>query len=274
MRKLIALIAAAIVPTLLLGSPASHAHKRWLLPTDFSLSDAETVTVDFTASNNIFYVDKPMPLKGVRTLAPSGEKLVIANPRQGPRRSSFDLEIAQEGTHRVVVQGEPVYFLSYTLPGAEKPRYQRGALEELKQQVPQDAQDVKFARSTALIETYVTLGAPSAPAGIGATEGITLEMTSHPNELYSDEPGEFVMYLNGKPATGRTLAVMPEGTRYRDSQAQAQFVSDGQGRLVVDWQGPGRYLLEVELEVPGEGAGDEFAVYYYNYFLTVEVLAP
>ena len=53
-------------------SHTGHAHKRWLLPTDFSLSDAETVTVDFSASNNIFYVDKPMPLDGLRALAPSG----------------------------------------------------------------------------------------------------------------------------------------------------------------------------------------------------------
>lgn len=272
MKKLITLASALLPVALLLGSPPGHAHKRWLLPTDFSLSDAETVTVDFTASNNIFYVDKPMPLAGVRALSPAGEVLPLDNPREGARRSSFDLAVAKEGTHRVVVQGAPVYFLSYKLPGEEKPRYERGPLDVLKDRVPEGARDVNYARSTALIETYITLGAPSQPAAIGPASGITLQPVSHPNELYSDEPGEFILQLDGKPAAGLALVVIPEGTRYRDTQAQARFVSDEQGRVVVDWQAPGRYLLEAALEAPGDGG--EIAAYYYNYFLTVEVLAP
>jgi len=256
----------------LLLSPAGYAHKRWLLPTDFSLSDAETVTVDFSASNNLFYVDKPMPLKGLRALSPSGEVLGVDNPREGKRRSSFDLEIAEAGTHRVVVQGDPVYFLSYKLPGVEKPHYERGPMDYLKSKVPDGAQEVMYAESTALIETYITLGAATAPASLAKVRGVSLELLSHPNELYSDEPGEFILLLNGKPAAGRALVVVPEGTRYRDSQAQAQFVADENGRVLVEWQGPGRYLLEVALEESGDGG--EFAVFYYNYFLTVEVLAP
>ena len=43
---------------LLMFSPLTSAHKRWFMPTDFVLSEAETVTVDFTASNNIFFVDR------------------------------------------------------------------------------------------------------------------------------------------------------------------------------------------------------------------------
>jgi hypothetical protein len=272
MKKLFTLVPALLPVLLLLGSPPGHAHKRWLLPTDFSLSDAETVTVDFTASNNIFYVDKPMPLDGVRALSPAGDALPIDNPRDGARRSSFDLEIAREGTHRVVVQGAPVYFLSYKLPDEEQPRYERGPLEVLKNKVPEGAQEVRYARSSALIETYITLGAPSQPAAIGSADGITLQPVSHPNELYSDEPGEFILQLDGRPAAGLALVVMPEGTRYRDTQAQARFVSDERGRVVVEWQGPGRYLLEAAFEAPGEGG--EIAAHYYNYFLTVEVLAP
>lgn len=255
-----------------LFSSGVHAHKRWLLPTDFSLSDAETVTVDFTASNNIFYVDKGMPLTGVQALSPTGKTVSIDNPTQGKRRSSFDVDIAAQGTYRVFVQGTPVYFLSYELPGVEKLHYERGPQEHLKTVVPPGAENVQFAQSTALIESYITLGAPSVPVPLATAKGITLRPVSHPSELYADEPAEFVLLLNGEPALGQALTVIPEGTRYRDSQSEGEFSADDKGLVRVEWQGPGRYLLEAAVEVPGDGA--EFAVYYYNYFLTVEVLAP
>lgn len=268
-RKLL----AVCVPLLcVLSSGAVHAHKRWLMPTDFSLSDAEIVTVDFTASNNLFYVDKGMPLEGLAVISPEGEEVPIANPVEGERRSSFDVNIEHEGTHRLLVRGDPVYFLSYRAPGASKPHYERGPLEWLKAQVPDGATEVGFAESTALIETYVTLGAPSAPAALSGNRGITLQTVTHPSELYSDEAAEFVVLLHGKPAGGQRVTIVPEGTRYRDSLSESHFVSDAGGRVLVEWQGPGRYLLEIAMEEPGQGG--DFSVYYHNYFLTVEVLAP
>ena len=253
-------------------SVTGHAHKRWLLPTDFALSDAEVVTVDFTASNNIFYVDKGMPLKGVSVLSPGGKALPISNTMEGERRSSFDVKIEEAGTHRFVVQGDPVYFLSYTLPGVTKPHYERGPLEWLKKQVPEEATNVGFSESTALIETYVTLGAPSEVAALAESKGISLQLVSHPNELYSDEDAEFVVLLHGKPVAGQTVTIVPEGTRYRDSQSESQFITDSGGMVQVAWQGPGRYLVEIAMEQPGQGR--EIAAYYYNYFLSLEVLAP
>lgn len=253
-------------------STSAQAHKRWLLPTDFALSDAETVTVDLSASNNIFYVDKALPLQGLRALSPAGEQLPTTNPYHGKRRSSVDVEIAQAGTHRVVLQGAPVYFMSYELPGEDKPHYARGALEKLKASVPANAQEVSYARSTALIETYISLGNTSAPPALTDLTGLSLQMVSHPNELYSDDAADFVLLLNGKPAAGKSLTVTPEGTRYRDSQQEAVFTADKAGQVQVQWQGPGRYLVEATVEEPGYGK--DFAVEYYNYFLTVEVLAP
>ena len=84
---------AALFLTTALLSTTGHAHKRWFMPTDFTLSDAETVTVDFTASNNIFYVDKGMPLAIVSVSNPDGAQVPLANPAEGVRRSSFDVEV-------------------------------------------------------------------------------------------------------------------------------------------------------------------------------------
>jgi len=257
---------------LLLSSAGAQAHKRWLLPTDFALSEEETVTVDFSASNNLFYVDMPMPLAGVVILSPGGQFVAPTNPAQGQRRSSFDIEIVEEGTYRVYDHGQPMYFSSYLLPGEKKPVRARGPLAKLKADVPPEATEVEFAQSTALIETYVTLGAVSQPAALERNQGLAMEPLDHPNALYRDESARFRFTLNSEPLAGLAVTVTPEGTRYRDNQAGQAYSTDTAGEVEVEWPVAGRYLIEALLEQPEQSG--EIAMRYYNYFLTVEVMAP
>lgn len=251
---------------------AADAHKRWLLPTDFSLSDAEQVSVDLTASNNLFYVDKGMPPVGISIIDPQGVTHEPINPVKRKRRSVFDVDIEQPGTYRILQGGVPMYFVSYKVPGEEQPQRGRGALEELKAGLPDNAQEISFAESVSLVETYVTLGAPSKNFG-SSKKGIELTGGDHPNMLYADEPSRFEFSLNGKPAKGVTLEVTPDGTRYRDSLGTVSYTLDAKGGAEVEWSTPGRYLLEVatEQEMP---EGSEIAKRYYSYFVTVEVLKP
>ncbi|GAB5452003.1 MAG: DUF4198 domain-containing protein [Halioglobus sp.] len=261
-----------LVAALLHGSGAAQAHKRWLLPTDFSLSEAETVTVDFSASNNLFYVDKPMPLDGITIVTPGGESRAPLNPVQGSRRSSFDVEIGQQGTYRIVASGQPVYFSSYRLPGQTEKLHARGPLEKLRAELPAQALELQFARSTALIETYITLGAETTPVGPQRQQGLAMQPLSHPNSLYSDEVARFRFTLDGEPIAGMKVVATPEGTRYRDRQLDVSEVTDERGEVGFHWGTAGRYLLEAMAETP-QSRGD-IAVQYYNYFVTVEVLAP
>ena len=256
----------------MLASLDAQAHKRWFLPTDFALSDAETVTVDFSASNNIFYVDNPMPLQGIKVLSPQGEEVVISNGVVGARRTSFDIAIEQEGTYRVMTTPPAVYFLAYKMPGEKEMRYERGPLEKLKASVPKEAESAQFAEANALIETYITLGAESEAMVDNSVAGLSLKPVSHPNMLYSDEPAEFRLFLDGKPAPELAITIVPEGTRYRDGQGEKTFTADQEGLVTIEWPQPGRYLLEAAVEQKQESG--EFAMLYYSYFLTVEVLAP
>lgn len=255
-----------------LASFDAQAHKRWLLPTDFSLSDAETITVDFTASNNIFHVDKPMPLAGVKILSPNGESVSQQSPLEGPRRSSFDVPIKVNGTYRIYDRGRPVYFSSYKLPSETKPVMARGPLQKLKAEIPPEATEVKFAESVALIETYVTLGGDTPPAPLANTQGLIMEPLTHPANLYSDEPAEFRFKLDGSPVENLAVVVTPEGTRYRDDQAEQSYTTNDSGSVSVNWPSPGRYLVEASMEQSNNDG--EIALRYLNYFLTVEVLAP
>ena len=209
-----------IIPLVLVtASVSAQAHKRWMLPSDFSLSEAETVSVDFTASNNIFYVDAPMPLAGVSIVAPDGKVGQAQNPMEGSRRSSFDIAVEEEGTYRIYDRGRPMYFVQYILPGGKEPVRDRGSLQGLKASLPAGASEVQYARSTALIETWVTLGTSSSPAPLVGYEGLVMEPISHPNALYSDEPAQFRFTQGGAPVAGLLVMLVAEGTRYRDSQA-------------------------------------------------------
>jgi hypothetical protein len=257
----------------MLFSPLTLAHKRWFMPTDFVLSDPETVTVDFTASNNIFYVDTGMPLAGVSAIAPDGTALPLLRPQEGVRRSSFDIEVMEPGTHRISVAGPPMYFVSYRLPGTTEPQRGRGTLARLKTDLPAQATEVVFAESHSMIETFLTLGTETAPAATADSAGLRMVLKdTHPNALYTDEPARFAFTLDGEPLPGLAVSVQPEGSRYRDEQELREYVTDEAGAVEISWPVAGRYLLEAGLEQDlSEG---EIRHRYYNYFLTLEVLAP
>jgi|SRR5690554_2272171 len=249
----------------------ADAHKRWLLPGDFSLSDAEQVSVDFSASNNIFSVDKGMSTEGIEVVDPEGEVHAPINPVQRKRRSIFDVEIDKKGTYRVLSGGKPMYFASYQVPDEEKPRRDRGALQALKAKIPSNASNVSFTESVSLLETYISLGAPSNNFG-STGKGIELVGGDHPNTLYADEPSRFVFHLNGQPAKGLTLEVTPDGSIYRDEEGTVSYTLDDKGAAEVEWSVAGRYFLEVGARVDKSDAND--MAKRYGYGLTVEVLKP
>ena len=258
---------------LMLFSPLSLAHKRWFMPTDFVLSEPETVTVDFTASNNIFFVDAGMPLAGVTVLSPTATVIPLLKPQEGVRRSSFDIQVSEPGTYRISVSGAPLYFVSYKVPGKHEAQHDRGTLAGLKADLPTQATEIAFAESQSLIETFLTLGNTTMPANDGDNSGLRMALKdTHPNALCTDEPARFAFTLDGKPLPGLTVSVQPEDSRYRDVQGVNELVTDNEGTVEISWPTAGRYLLEAGLE---QDVGDgEIRKRYYNYFLTLEVLAP
>jgi uncharacterized GH25 family protein len=267
-----ALVTAAVAALLLAVTSSATAHKRWLLPSDFALSDAEVVVVDFSASNNIFYVDKAMPAAVAKVLAPSGEPVSVEAVHQGQRRGSFEVPVEQPGTYRIYAAGPPVYFVAYQMPGQAKPERVRGDLAALRAKVPAEATNIRFASSQALIETYVSLGENSTPASVAGYTGLSMIPQTHPSELYADEPGVFRFAMNGEPAVGLSVTAIAEGTRYRDDLREISVVTDERGEAVIHWPAPGRYLVEAMVE--REQPGAEIATRYFGYFLTLEVLAP
>ena len=64
---------------------------------------------------------------------------------------------------------------------AGQPKRWRGTPDKFAAEVPADAQDLKVTQSAGRVETYVTVGKPSAVKASG--KGLELVPVTHPNDL-------------------------------------------------------------------------------------------
>ena len=226
--------------SLLAASLPAQAHKLWLLPSHTSVSEPQWITVDASISNDLFDVERPYPLDNLEVTGPDGKAATVENLLKGHRRSVFDVNLDQPGSYRIAV-AKPGYFLMYQIDGDRK-RARGMDADELLARVPGNASNVKLIEVHNRLETIVTLGAPTAIQPTG--KGMELEMLTHPNDLYAGETAQWRLLVDGKPAAGVAMELVPGGTRYRDSQDNWTVTSDDKGILSITWPQAGRYYLE------------------------------
>lgn len=237
------LIGIATALTLGLAPTAASAHKAWLHPSATVFSDTGAwVTVDAAVSNDLFYFNRvPLRLDGLQVTAPDGSTVQPQNTASGKYRNVFDLQLEQEGTYKLAVLNQGMN-AQYELNG-EKKRW-RGTPAAFKTEIPAAATDVKVSESIGRIETFATVGSPTTTVFKTVGSGIELVPVTHPNDLYAGETATFQLLVDGKPAEGLEIEVIPGGSRYRDQQDDIQLVSDAQGRFEVTWPQAGMYWLE------------------------------
>ncbi|NKC31550.1 DUF4198 domain-containing protein [Falsiroseomonas selenitidurans] len=258
----------ALATLLALPVPAL-AHRAWMLPSATVLSGEDPwVTVDAAISNDLFYFEHfPMQLDGLSIVAPDGSALVAENQARGRYRSTFDLRLSQPGTYRLSVAGSGM-FARWTEDG--QPRRFRGTREEFAQRVPANAEGLRASLGQRRVEVFVTRGAPTDRALQPLNEGLEMVPITHPNDLVADEPARFRLLLDGQPAAGVEVTVIPGGNRYRDQLGEMNVKADAEGAFTVTWQGPGMYWLNAEVRdarsgIPNVGRSASYAA-------TLEVL--
>jgi uncharacterized GH25 family protein len=253
----------------LLTAPAAQAHRMWMVPSATVLSGEDAwVTVDAAVSNTLFHPDHvPMRLDGVTVVAPDGTVLKPQNAATGKYRSTFDAELSKPGTYKIVSTTDGV-MASYKL-GGETKRW-RGSAAEAATAVPAGASDVRLTHNQRRVETFVTLGAPSNEALKPTGKGLELEPISHPNDLVAGEPARFRLLLDGKPASGVEVEVVPGGARYRTSPGEMNLKSGPDGVVEIKWPEPGMYWLEAS--VRGGKTDIAGAERLAGYVTTLEVL--
>ncbi len=277
---------AATLSALALSS-AAGAHRQWMLPSATTLSGTDSwVTVDAAVSNDLFYFEHfPMRTENITVTLPDGTAGKIENAATGRYRSMFDVHLTQPGTYRIGSISTGVMG-SYMLNG-KRERLPRGTTREtLAKAVPAGATDVQVAEGSNRNEVFVTLGAPTTTIFKPTGQGIEFVPITHPNDLLSGEAASFQFLLDGKPASGLKVTIIPGGIRYRDNLGQMDLVTDGEGKLSVKWPQPGMYWLNASVAggreggAPGENAQQQRPAApagpprRASYITTLEVLAP
>ncbi|KAF1048946.1 DUF4198 domain-containing protein [Xylophilus sp.] len=229
---------------LLLGAVApAQAHNVWLLPSSTVLSKAEWITVDAAVSNDIFFFNHvPLGLEGLAVTAPDGSSVAAENVHRGRLRSVFDLNLTQTGTYRVAVINGGLFASYKDKSGA--PRRWRGTAERFAAEIPADAQDLNVTQSAGRIETFVTVGKPSALRPTG--QGLELVPVTHPNDLVKGEKSTFALHIDGRPAAGLDVAIVAAGTRWRDKIGEIKATTDSAGQFSVTWPAAGYYWIDAD----------------------------
>lgn len=242
-------LATLILATVLATAPViSHAHRAWIVPGATVLSaEKPWVTFDAAISNDIFHADHAaFRLEGVSVISPSGSPLVLQNSSVGKYRSTFDLELSEQGTYKVYTASSGLRARWLDADGKRHSwpaRGQDATLNDFNQSVPKDAKDLNVSQSSRRIETFVTAGSPSTEVFKPTNQGLELVPMTHPNDLYAGESAEFSLLIDGQPAVGADILVLAGGMRYRNAQDEITATTDKNGKFSITWPAAGMYWL-------------------------------
>ena len=223
-------------------APSLFAHRQWLLPSSTVLSAADPwVTVDAAVSNELFYFDHvPLRLGNLAITAPDGSTATAENLATGKYRSTFDVHLRQKGTYRIALVNQTV-FATWTENG--QPKTWRGTAEAFAKEVPAGAEGLKRSTMASRVEAFVTSGKPTKEALRATGKGLELVALTHPNDLVAGEAATFQLLLDGKPAAGLEVAMIPGGIRYRDQLQEKKAKTDGEGKFVAKFDTPGMWWI-------------------------------
>jgi uncharacterized GH25 family protein len=256
-------------------SLGAQAHRAWILPASTVLSgDDPWVTFDGAVSNDIFHIDHaPLRLESVQVMGPDAQPVELQNTATGKHRSTFDLNLKEKGTYKVFTASNGLNARWETADGERKfwpPRGQAPSADGFAKEVPKKAKNLEISQSSRRMETFVTAGTPTDAALKPTNVGLELVPITHPNDLFAGEVAEFQFLIDGKPAIGTEVTVIPGGMRYRNSQEEITALSDKQGKVKITWPQAGLYWLSASYR--DEKAKKPAKVRSGSYVATFEVL--
>ncbi|MFC0204019.1 DUF4198 domain-containing protein [Novosphingobium soli] len=303
MRLSTILIAAAASSAL--ATPAL-AHRQWLLPSTSTLAGtSEYVTVDAAVSNDLFYPDHvAMDPAQVAVWAPDGTEAKIENPSKGRYRGTFDVAINKPGTWKIGIERSSIMGTfkvgeeQWRVGGRGRPAGAPGApgapgaaprpagapaagpagpgaqpmrMVPTVADIPANATDIKLTESLSRNFVYVTADAPTKVALTG--KGLELDPVTHPDALVADEEASFRFLIDGKPAAGVKVTVVPGGKKYREAEAAQELVTGPDGVLKVQWPVAGWYWLNASAE-DAKPSDKRATARRMSFTTTLEVVAP
>ncbi|PXW77664.1 uncharacterized protein DUF4198 [Blastomonas natatoria] len=269
--------------------------------------DAGASTAPFEANH------APVNVEGIKVWAPDGSMGTAENAARSRYRSTFDVKIDKPGTWRIgmenngvsgsfKVDGQPwmVGRRRGPPPGAPgaggsgaggpgaggpgasgaaagnpggRPRIDPSRVVASVEEIPANATDLDLTETMSRNEFFVTAGEPSDTLFKPTGKGLEFVPVTMPTDLVSNEPAQFRFLVDGQPAKGLEVEVIPGGRRYRESDGTQKLTTDDQGVLTVNWPMAGMYWLNASLTDTKPG-NPKAARRRMGYTATLEVLAP
>lgn len=260
---------AAFPALAILAASSTFAHRQWLLPSTSVLSgEDQWISVEGAISNDLFYPNHvAIPLAATSATSPSGEKLELQNSAQGKIRSTFELQLEEQGTYQVTTLNNMMFTTWKENGESKRARY---TPEQLADKDLSEMEELKLSRYISRVETIVTCGEPTdlTPDNLG----LEFAFMTHPNDLFSGETATFQLLLDGEPLPDTEVTVIKGSDRFRNSVNEIVVTSNEDGEIEITWPEPGRYWINTSTEQPD----GEFKGYPTRrraaYTLTVEVL--
>jgi uncharacterized GH25 family protein len=251
---------------------AAQAHRPFMVPSETVLSAKGWITVDAAVSNDLFYFNhQPLRIESnLSIIGPDGGAVEAANMNTGKFRTTFDVNLASSGTYKIAMVNNSLQ-AQYEGENGERKRW-RGTAANFASEVPANAKNLRVSQTQTRIETFATSGKPNDTALKATGVGLELVPVTHPNDLVAGEPATFRFVLDGKPATGVKVMVVPGGTRYRNKQSEQTLATGNDGQVTVTWADPGMYWMQAGLE--DDKATKPATTRRASYVATFEVLPP
>lgn len=274
-------ISRLCIAAALLAAPAAlSAHRMWLLPSGTVFSGDESwVTVDAAASNDLFYADhQPGRLEPIKVWQPDGTPGRLQNGATGRYRSVFDVKLDKPGTWKI--GSEMTGFMgSFKVGGEERRIGRRGpprpdAPPPLTiADIPADATDVAVTESVSTNQIFVTAGAPTATVLKPTGKGLEVDYVTHPNELVAGEAARLRFLVDGRPAAGLKVTLVPGGKRYRDAEGAQELTAGPDGMLAITFPAANMYWLNA-VATDDRASNPRATQRRLSYTATLEVMTP
>ena len=93
---------------------------------------------------------------------------------------------------------------------------------------------MKITETSSRNEVFVTSGAPTTTVFKTTGKGLEFAPVTHPDELVAGETAKFQFLIDGKPAAGLKVTVIPGGKRYRNDEGAIELTTGGGRRAQGD----------------------------------------
>ncbi len=191
----------------------------------------------------------------------------------------FDVKIDKPGTWKIGTQMSGMMG-SFKVDGVEKRVGGRGGPPRpgmpaplTLADIPANATDVKLTESSGRNEIFVTSGTPTTTVLTPTGKGLEFAPVTHPDELVAGETAKFKFLVDGKPAAGLKVTVIPGGKRYRNDEGAMELTTGADGVLSVTWPAAGMYWLNATLS-DTKTTVPRATERRMSYVTTLEVLTP